>query len=257
MIIISDLSYKYRNRADLALKRVSLKIEKGENVVLIGSSGSGKSTLIRCINRLLEPISGSISVNGKDILNCNRKETEKIRRAIGVVFQGFNLIERESVLRNVLNGRLGYVGVLQAMFNKFGKEDYEIGKDSLHRVGLYDLKDERVSNLSGGQKQRVAIARALSQGPEIILADEPVSSLDPKLMKEIMDLLQEVCIEKGITLISSLHFLELVKKYASRVVGIKSGNIIFDGSIDDLTDKDLITIYGETRDWRLYGKLGF
>ena len=257
MLLIKNLSHQYKNRDELALDDVNLKVEKGENVVLLGASGSGKSTLMKCINRLVDPISGSILINGINILKSSSKETERARRNIGLIFQGFNLIERETVLNNVLNGRLGYVGVLRALLNKFKKCDNEIGENNLKRVGLIDLKYERVRNLSGGQKQRVAIARALSQEPQIILADEPVSSLDPKLMKEIMDLLQEICREKGITLFASLHFLELVKKYASRVIGIRRGRIVFDDRISEMTDKDLIEIYGETKDWYLYGRLGF
>jgi len=257
MIIIKNLTHKYKTRNEEALKNVSLQIMQGETIVLLGSSGSGKSSLIRCINKLVDPLSGSIMINGKDILKASIAETERIRRSIGLIFQEFNLVERETVLKNVLNGRLGYVGTQRTFFNRFREIDYKIVDDSLTRVSLLEFKHERVCDLSGGQKQRVAIARALSQQPQIILADEPVSSLDPKLMREIMDLLQQICNEKGITLITSLHFLELVKKYASRVIGLKDGIVVFDDDIKEMTDKDLIDIYGETKDWYLYGKLGF
>lgn len=257
MIKIISLSHKYQVRDEVVLKDINLTIEQGENVVIIGKSGSGKSTLMKCINRLIEPSSGSISIDGRDILKCDRREINKVRRNIGLIFQGFNLVERATVYKNVLDGRLGYVSLLRTCFNKFSKEDYEIVERSVERMGLSKLKHEKVCNLSGGQKQRVAIARSLAQMPEIILADEPVSSLDPKLMREIMDLLQAICKEMTITLITSLHFLELVKKYASRVIGIREGVVIFDNDIETLSEKDLIDVYGETKEWKLYGKLGF
>ena len=257
MIKIKNLTHRYKGRKEDAIKNIDLHIKKGETVVLLGSSGSGKSTLMKCINKLIDPTSGSILIKEEDILKADIKEVERIRKKIGVIFQEFNLIERETVFKNTLNGRLGYVGVVRSFFNNFKEEDYKIVENNLRRVGLLDLKDEWVCNLSGGQKQRVAIARALSQDPEIILADEPVSNLDPKLMREIMDLLQKICEEKGITLITSLHFIELVKKYASRVVGLNNGWVVFNDHIQEMTDKDLISIYGETKDWYLYGKLGF
>ena len=257
MITIRNLTHRYKNRSETALQNINLHIERGEVVVLLGLSGAGKSTLIKCIDRLIEPTCGSILINGKDILTANTKKTEELRRSIGLIFQEFNLIERTTVLDNVLNGRLGYIGVVRTFFNKFRTQDYEIAENNLRQVGLFDLRYERASNLSGGQRQRVAIARVLSQEPQIILADEPVSSLDPKLMKEIMDLLQRLCREKGIALVTSLHFLEFVKKYASRVVGLRDGIVVFDGSIQDITEKDLVCIYGEAKDWHINGKTGF
>jgi phosphonate transport system ATP-binding protein len=257
MIKIENLSHTYSNRNDEALKNVSLHIKKGENLVIIGSSGSGKSTLLKCINRLLEPTSGRILIEDEDIISSNIKKTEKIRGKIGMVFQNFNLIERETILTNVLNGRLRFNTPFKSIFGKFSKNDYAIAKNNLEKVGLEGYENERVANLSGGQKQRVAIARTLSQNPDIILADEPVSNLDPKLMKEIMDLLKDICDEKGITLITSLHFLEFAKRYGSRIVGMKDGTIVFNGTPDELTEKDIVDIYGKTRDWYLYGKTGF
>ncbi len=257
MIKIENLTHKYPNRDEIALDDLNLEINKGERVILIGSSGSGKSTLIKCINKLVEPVSGSVFVNGEEITKSSNKKTEIIRRDIGFIFQEFNLIESDTAFKNVLNGRLGYIGNIRTLFNRFRDVDYKICEDSMQRVGLLDLKDERVCNLSGGQKQRVSIARALSQEPQIILADEPVSSLDPKLMREIMDLLVQICTEKNITLITSLHFLELVKKYATRVIGIRTGKIVFDNELKEMNDKDLVDIYGETKDWYLYGRLGF
>jgi len=257
MIKIENLSHTYKNRNEEAIKNINLHIKKGESVVIIGSSGSGKSTLLKCINKLIEPNSGKISIEGEDILHCPIKKAEKIRGKIGMIFQNFNLIERETVFNNVLNGRLSFNSSLKTIFGKFSKEDCDAVEDSIKRVGLSEYKNERVANLSGGQKQRVAIARALSQKPDIMLADEPVSNLDPKLMKEVMDLLNNICIEKGITLISSLHFLDFAKRYGSRIVGMRNGEIVFDGKPEELTEKDIVDIYGKTEDWYLYGKTGF
>ncbi len=257
MIKIENLTHTYKNRNEEAVNNINLHIQKGESVVIIGSSGSGKSTLLKCINRLIEPNSGTILIEGEDIVNCKIKKAEKIRGKIGMVFQHFNLIERETVLTNVLNGRLRYNRSLRTIFGRFSKEDHAIVEENIKRVGLEEHKNERISNLSGGEKQRVAIARALSQKPDIILADEPVSNLDPRLMKEVMDLLMNICVEKGITLISSLHFLDFAKRYGSRIIGMRQGKIVFDGKPEDLTEKDIVDIYGKTKDWYLYGKTGF
>lgn len=257
MIRIENLSHSYRNRNERALKDIDLHIRKGESLVIIGSSGSGKSTLLKCINRLIEPSYGKIFVDGEDILNCPTKKAVKMRAKIGMIFQDFNLIERETVLKNVLNGRLGYNNSFKTVLGLFSKEDYDLVQANLRKVGLLEYAHERVANLSGGQKQRVAIARALSQNPDIILADEPVSSLDPKLMKEVMDLLKNICVEQGITLVASLHFLDFAKRYGSRIVGIRDGEIVFKGTPEDLTEKDIVDIYGKTEDWYLYGKAGY
>lgn len=257
MIKIENLTHRYKNRKEDALNNIDLHIKHGESVVLIGSSGAGKSTFLKCINRLVEPDSGKIYIDGKEILNCPIKEAEKIRINIGMIFQHFNLHERETVLRNVLNGRLGYNDTFRTIFGKFSKEDYEIARNNIKRVGLEEYENERVAYLSGGEKQRVGIARALSQEPNIILADEPVSSLDPKLMREIMDLLKKICAEEGITLVSSLHFLDFAKRYATRVIGMRDGKIVFDDKPEELTEQNIVEIYGKTRDWYMYGKLGF
>ena len=257
MIEIKNLSHRYRTREENAIQDINLKVGKGEILIILGSSGTGKSTLLKCINRLIEPNSGRICIDGRDILSAHVSEAEKLRRSMGMIFQQFNLIERNTVFENVLTGRLGHTPTLKSVLGIFPAEDKYIAMDCLRRVALQDYAHVRVSELSGGQKQRVGIARALAQKPRIILADEPVSALDPKLMKEIMDLLQNICIEDGITLIVSLHFLELARKYATRIVGMKAGRIIFDGKPDDLNEKDIIDIYGESRDWRLYGKVGY
>ncbi|OGZ23975.1 MAG: phosphonate ABC transporter ATP-binding protein [Candidatus Nealsonbacteria bacterium RIFCSPLOWO2_01_FULL_43_32] len=257
MIKIENLSHTYQNRGIEALKNINLEIQKGESLVIVGSSGSGKSTLLKAINRLVEPSSGRIFINGEDILHSPLEKVYQIRGKIGMIFQNFNLIERESVAQNVLNGRLRYNTNFNTIFSRFSPEDYSVARESLSMVNLADFKKERVTDLSGGQKQRVAIARALSQNPEIILADEPVSSLDPKLMKEIMDLLTNICRKKGITLVTSLHFLDFAKRYGTSIIGMRNGEIVFNGCSADLTEKDLINIYGETEDWHLYGKTGF
>jgi phosphonate transport system ATP-binding protein len=241
MINIKDLNHTYKNSEEGTLKNINLIIKKGERVAFLGPSGSGKTTLINCINRLIEPTSGSILINDKDILKVNKKELKDMRKKIAIIFQGFNLIERNTVLKNVLNGRLGYIGTLKTFFNKFSEEDYQIAEESLKSVGLLHKKNERINNLSGGQKQRVAIARALCQCPEIILADEPVSNLDPKLIREILLLLQKICKEKQITLITSLHFVELIKGNFQRMIGITDGEILF----DDLLESDKPESYNQ------------
>ncbi|MBN1157014.1 phosphonate ABC transporter ATP-binding protein [Candidatus Woesearchaeota archaeon] len=257
MIKIKNLSHMYKNRSEEALRNISLHVKKGESVVIIGSSGSGKSTLLKCINRLIEPRTGKIFIEGEDIVNCHEKKAEKIRGKVSMIFQNFNLIERNTVIDNVLNGRLKYMSTVRTILGRFSREDYRVARENLKRVGLEENAEDRVSSLSGGQKQRVAIARALSQRPDIILADEPVSNLDPKLMKEVMDLLKKICDEKGITLVTSLHFLDFAKRYGSRIIGMKNGTIVFDGKPVDLTEKDIVDIYGKTEDWYLYGKTGF
>ncbi|MFH1423671.1 MAG: phosphonate ABC transporter ATP-binding protein [Candidatus Nealsonbacteria bacterium] len=259
MIKIENLSHIYKNKNGdrVALKNINLQIEKGENVVFIGSSGSGKSTLLKAINRLIEPSSGRIWIDGEDILSSPRERVCQIRGKMGMIFQNFNLLEREAVFTNALNGRLKYNNNLNTILGKFSQADLATVQDSLQMVGLADYRNERVADLSGGQKQRVAIARVLSQKPEIILADEPVSNLDPKLMKEIMDLLKGICRERGMTLLVSLHFLEFAKRYSSRIIGLRDGAIVFDGSPTNLTEKSIIDIYGETEEWQLYGKTGF
>lgn len=246
-----------RDNVEMALKDVNLEVNKGERLVLLGSSGAGKSTLLRCINLSIRPTEGQVYIDGREITYLPPVEVKQIRRQIGVISQNFNLMEGASVLKNTLLGRLGYVATLPSILGRFSEEDVAIATDALKRVGLESYMQKRVSDLSGGQKQRVAIARAIAQRSTILLADEPVSSLDPKLMKEIMDLIKEICEENNITLIASLHFLELAKSYATRMVGLRDGQIVVDNTPDELTDKDIIDIYGETEDWILYGKRGF
>lgn len=236
------------------LKGVDLAIEQGEFVGVIGLSGSGKSTLLRCINRLIDASAGEILVprallgetaNGAsaDVRTLDRRELRLLRRKIGMVFQQFNIVKRMSVIDNVLSGSLGYQPVLRGSLRIFSGEMKRRALVNLKRVGLLDHAYKRADQLSGGEQQRVAIARTLMQEPALILADEPVSSLDPKLSRVVLDILKRVCREDGITALVSLHTLELTREYADRVIGLKQGKIFFDGPARDLTDAVSDSVY--------------
>ncbi|MEO0144188.1 MAG: phosphonate ABC transporter ATP-binding protein [candidate division WOR-3 bacterium] len=244
MIIFKNVSVVYPNGFK-ALKNINLKIEEGEFVIIIGPSGAGKSTLIRTINGFVKISDGELIVNGKNIKNLSEKELRLLRREIGMIFQSFNLVKRISVLRNVLVGRLGYTSTIKSIFNLFSKEDIKLAFENLKRVGIEDKAYVRADQLSGGQQQRVAIARALTQKPKIILADEPVASLDPPTAKVVMDYLKQFNKELGITTIVNLHDIDLVKEYGSRVVGIRGGEIVYDGNVKNLDEKMLKEIYGK------------
>jgi len=239
------------------LKGVDLAIEQGEFVGVIGLSGSGKSTLLRCINRLIDASAGEILVprallgataNGAsaDVRTLDRRELRLLRRKIGMVFQQFNIVKRMSVIDNVLSGSLGYQPVLRGSLRIFSGEMKRRALVNLKRVGLLDHAYKRADQLSGGEQQRVAIARTLMQEPALILADEPVSSLDPKLSRVVLDILKRVCREDGITALVSLHTLELTREYADRVIGLKQGKIFFDGPACDLTDAVSDSVYQRT-----------
>ena len=227
-----------------ALIDVSLQVADGEFVVLIGLSGSGKSTLLRCINRLVEPTGGRILLDDVDISAARGKDLPKIRREIGMIFQQFNLVRRSTVLTNVLTGRLGYVSQWQALLAHFGEDDYRRALFNLDRVGLRDRAQQRADRLSGGQQQRVAIARALMQEPKIMLADEPVASLDPATSHSVLKYLQQINRE-GMTVICSLHFLSLAREYGTRVVALKGGRLVFDGKPAEIDAARFQAIYGE------------
>src|SRR5438132_10858611 len=218
-----------------ALEDVSIEVRDGEFVVLIGLSGSGKSTLLRCINRLVEPTSGRILLDDLDISAARASDLRKVRRNIGMIFQQFNLVKRSTVLTNVLTGRLGYVSQWQGLLAHFGEEDYRRALVNLERVGLRDRAHQRADRLSGGQQQRVAIARALMQEPKLMLADEPVASLDPATSHSVLRYLEEINRQEGITVLCNLHFLSLARRYASRVVALKAGQIVFDGAPTAIT----------------------
>ena len=244
MIIFKNVSVIYPNGFK-ALRNINLQINDGEFVIIIGSSGAGKSTLIRTINGFVKISEGELIVNGKNIKNLNEKELRILRREIGMIFQNFNLVKRISVLRNVLIGRLGYISTIKSIFNLFGKEDIELAFENLRRVGIEDKAYVRADQLSGGQQQRVAIARALTQKPKIILADEPVASLDPPTAKVVMDYLKQFNKELGITTIINLHDIDLVMEYGKRVIGLRNGEIIYDGKVENINDKVLKEIYGK------------
>jgi phosphonate transport system ATP-binding protein len=227
-----------------ALTDVSFTVPKGQFLAVIGLSGSGKSTMLRCINRLIEPTSGQIFWNGQDVTAASPEELRRIRRRIGMVFQSFNLVHRSKVLTNVLAGRLGYTNPAWSLINRFSKTDIEKAHQALARVGIPDKADYRADELSGGQQQRVGIARALMQDPEIILADEPVASLDPVLAHSIMKHLERINKEDGVTVLCSLHFLDLVHKYADRVIALNQGRLVFEGLPGEIDDKKFKEIYG-------------
>ena len=227
-----------------ALDRVSFNVEQGEFLAIIGLSGSGKSTLLRCINRLVEPTDGEIIWDGQDVTKASQDELRTIRRKIGMVFQQFNLVTRSKVITNVLAGRLGYTNPMMSLFNRFSSSDYEMAIKQLARVGISDQAHKRADELSGGQQQRVSIARAMMQNPKIILADEPVASLDPVLAHSIMQYLEKINKEDGVTVICSLHFLDLVHRYADRAVALNGGELMFDGSPKGIDDEKFKEIYG-------------
>jgi len=243
LLQIEHLTKIYPN-GTVALKDVSFNVEDGEFLVVIGLSGSGKSTLLRCINRLIEPTEGRIVWDGTDVTKATGSELKQLRRHIGMVFQQFNLVKRSSVITNVLSGRLGYADTWSSMLGLWSKENHERAINALKRVGIADKASVRADTLSGGQQQRVGIARTLMQEPRLILADEPVASLDPVLSHSILKYL-EVLNKEGITVICSLHFLDLVHRYATRVVGLKDGVKVFEGLPDEIDRAKFKEVYGE------------
>jgi phosphonate transport system ATP-binding protein len=244
MLEITNLSKTYEGNV-LALDKVSFSVEQGEFLAVIGLSGSGKSTLLRCINRLVEPTHGQIIWNGVDVTGASQGEMLHIRRKIGMVFQHFNLVSRSKVITNVLSGRLGYVNPAMSLFNRFPKKDIEMAMRQLDRIGITDQAFKRADELSGGQQQRVGIARAMMQEPEMILADEPVASLDPVLAHSIMQYLEQINKEDGVTILCSLHFLDLVHRYADRAIALNEGKLMFDGPPGEIDDQRFKEIYGQ------------
>jgi phosphonate transport system ATP-binding protein len=227
-----------------ALDDVSFEVPRGQFLAVIGLSGSGKSTLLRCINRLIDPTSGQIFWDEDEITAASPEEIRRIRRKIGMVFQHFNLVHRSKVLTNVLAGRLGYVNPAWSFLNRFPKEDVAKAIQQLERVGIADKAGQRADELSGGQQQRVGIARALMQDPNMILADEPVASLDPVLAHSIMKHLEEINKNDGVTVLCSLHYLDLVHRYADRVIALNQGQLVFEGLPKDIDDAKFRDIYG-------------
>ena len=247
MLNVQNLTMIYPD-GTVALRDVSFQVKEGEFMGVIGLSGSGKSTLLRCINRLLEPTEGQIIWNGREITHIEQNELRLVRREIGMVFQQFNLVKRSTVITNVLSGRLGYTPPSWSLINRFSGADRQLALAALQRVGIPDKAHNRADELSGGQQQRVGIARALMQEPKMILADEPVASLDPVLAHSILGHLEKLNKEDKITVMCSLHFLDLVQRYATRVIGLREGRVVFEGEkkdIAELSDKRFKEIYGE------------
>jgi phosphonate transport system ATP-binding protein len=244
MLKVEHLVKVYPNGTQ-ALTDVSFEVADGEFLAVIGLSGSGKSTLLRCINRLIEPTSGKITWNDIDITAAQGAELLRIRRQIGMVFQQFNLVKRSSVLTNVLSGRLGYVNTVQSLLGAFSGDDRARAMANLDQVGLSEKAHVRADSLSGGQQQRVGIARALMQEPKLILADEPVASLDPVLAHSILKYLEQLNKERGITVLCSLHFLDLVHRYATRAIALKDGQVVFEGLPQQIDDAQFKAIYGQ------------
>ncbi|MBM7659239.1 phosphonate transport system ATP-binding protein [Bacillus mesophilus] len=243
MLEVKNLQKKYNKANTPALNDVSFSIQQGEFIAVLGLSGAGKSTLIRCINRLVEPSAGDIIWNDDSILSYRGEKLRQYRSSIGMIFQSFNLIERMSTMTNVLVGFLGVIPLWRGLFFQFKKEEKKFALHALERVGLGDFANQRVSKLSGGQRQRVAIARSLVQKPKIILGDEPVASLDPNTSLQVMSLLKEINEQDRITMIINLHDVKLAKEFATRIIGISNGKVVFDGKPSELTQKDLENIY--------------
>jgi phosphonate transport system ATP-binding protein len=247
MLEVQNLTKVYAD-GTVALRDVSFTVEPGEFLIIIGLSGSGKSTLLRCINRLIDPTEGKITWDGVDVTAAQGEELRRVRRRIGMVFQQFNLVKRSSVLSNVLAGRLGYVSTVPSMLHRFSPADRELAFRAMNRVGIGEKAGKQARELSGGQQQRVGIARALMQQPRMILADEPVASLDPVLAHSILGHLEELNRVDHITVLCSLHYLDLVQRYASRVIGLREGRLVWRGTGDDIrrmTDAEFKEIYGE------------
>lgn len=244
MLQVEHLTKVYEN-GTVALEDVTFSVPDGQFLAVIGLSGSGKSTLLRCVNRLIEPTEGRILWNGEDVTAASQEDLRRFRRRVGMVFQHFNLVHRSKVLTNVLAGRLGYTNPAMALVNKFSKSDVDTALQQLDRVGLRAKARSRADELSGGQQQRVGIARALMQEPEMILADEPVASLDPVLAHSIMRYLELINSEDGVTVLCSLHFLDLVHKYSDRAIALNEGRLVFDGMPSEIDDERFRAIYGQ------------
>jgi phosphonate transport system ATP-binding protein len=244
---LTALTKRYRT-GDLALKGVSLQIPAGEVVGLIGPSGSGKSTLIRCINRLVEPSGGSVRLKGLELTDLSRSDLRRARRRMGMIFQEYALVERLTVMENVLSGQLGYVGFWRSFWRRFPPEAVAQAFATLDRVGLVEHVDKRADALSGGQRQRVGIARALLQNPDLLLVDEPTASLDPKTSRQIMRLITEVCAERRLAAVINIHDVALAQLFVRRIVGLRQGEVVYDGPPDGLNAEVLTEIYG-VEDW--------
>ncbi len=243
ILSIRDLKVRYSTSGPEILKGISFDVEADDFFAIIGPSGAGKSTLIRCINRLVEPQSGSINLYGEDVLKLSARQLRRTRRSIGMIFQEFNLVNRMSVMDNVLSGRLGYMGNFSALFKLFSKQDIARALAVLDRVGLSDQIDKRADQLSGGQRQRVGIARALMQDPKLLLLDEPTSSLDPKISREVMALIMEIAKEYKVPVLCNIHDVHLAVEFCNKIIGLQDGIKMFDGPTAEMNEDRLSEIY--------------
>ena len=240
---VNELRVRYKAGSPEILKGINFEVEENDFFAIIGPSGAGKSTLIRCINRLVEPNSGKIYFKGNEITGMSNRQLRIVRRDIGMIFQEFNLIDRMSVMDNVLSGRLGYTGNFRSLFKIFPRKEIEKALNLLDRVGLSDQTDKRADELSGGQRQRVGIARALIQGPKLLLVDEPTSALDPKISREIMGLIKEMATELNVPCLCNIHDVQLATEFCNKIIGIKDGVKMFDGTTESLNKEKLDEIY--------------
>ena len=243
VLSVRDLRVRYSAKGPEILRGIDFDVQADDFMAIIGPSGAGKSTLIRCINRLVEPTGGEINFLGKDIRSLSPKNLRILRRDIGMIFQEFNLINRMSVMDNVLSGRLGYTGNFRTLFRHFPKTDISMALEYLDRVGLSDHIEKRADELSGGQRQRVGIARALMQKPKLLLLDEPTSALDPKISREVMAFIQGIAKELNVPALCNIHDVQLAKEFCNRIIGLQDGFKEFDGDTVNLQDRDLETIY--------------
>jgi len=243
ILVVKDLRAKYDRSGPEVLKNVSFSLDPDEFLAIIGPSGAGKSTLIRCINRLVEPAAGDVILNEINITKLSQRELRKMRRSMGMIFQEFNLVDRMSVMDNVLSGRLGYTGNFRSLLRMYKKPDIRKALEILDRVGLSDFVDKRADELSGGQRQRVGIARALIQDPKLLLVDEPTSSLDPKISKEVMGMIKQMSKEEGVPVLCNIHDVNLALEFSNRVIGLQDGIKKFDGPTKSVDRHTLEEIY--------------
>jgi len=240
---VRDLRARYTSSGPEILKGVSFDVEADDFFAIIGPSGAGKSTLIRCINRLVQPSAGSVRFDGREVTTLRGQALRELRRDIGMIFQEFNLINRMSVMDNVLSGRLGYTGNVRTLFRAFPRADVQRALELLHRVGLQDHVDKRADELSGGQRQRVGIARALMQGPKLMLLDEPTSALDPKISREVMGLIKTMAKEFGVPCLCNIHDVRLAMDFCNKIIGLQDGVKMFDGPTAQMDQAKLDEIY--------------
>lgn len=243
MLEVENLRIRYNKSGPDILKGISFSLESDDFLAIIGPSGAGKSTLIRCINRLVEPTSGDIFFNGENIVKIRQRDMRKVRCKMGMIFQEFNLVERMTVIDNVLSGRLGYTRTIRSIFKMFSKSDIQRALEILERVGLSEFVEKRATELSGGQRQRVGIARALMQNPKLLLVDEPTSSLDPKISREVMGMIKKMSEEENVPVLCNIHDVELALEFSNKVIGIQDGIKKFEGPPNTVDKSTLDEIY--------------